>query len=261
MPVIAVRKILLAVLVLSGSYNTVAQTFGFGCLGFVSGYGGYVYQEFDAYGLNNYVSGFNQNKTSSLQSPLNEFTEARGYRVGINLFRANFPAGFFVTAKGYYQSIGKKNSASETATNGTTNYEFDLELKNWAVGFDVGLNVFDRVSWKMIDGSLHFNNVKLTMIENSPGSTSLTKYESDAGVIGYSVGTGIIIYVIKDYISVEGLAGYTFLKIEEMKTEDGQKFPIVYPDPDPMPVVVSSNNFIESGGFTAVIQLNFGIPL
>jgi hypothetical protein len=237
------------------------QTFGFGCLGFFSGYGGFSYQQFDAYGLNNYIAGFNQSKSSSLQSPLDEFTSASGYRVGINIFRANFPAGFFVTAKGYYQSIGKKNLASETSTSGTTNYEFDLELKNWALGFDVGLNLIDRISWKMIDGALHFNNVKFTTIENSPGATSLIKYESDAGVLGYSIGTGIIIYVIKDYISVEGLAGYTFLQIEDMKTEDGEIFPVVYPDPDPMPTVVQSTNFIDGGGFNAVIQLNFGIPL
>ena len=238
-----------------------AQTFGFGCLGFVSGYGGFTYQKYDAAGLNNYISGFNQTKSAALPTPLDEFSSASGYRVGINVFRAAFPNGFFITAKGYYESLGKKNTVTENTTSGSTNYEFDLVMKNWAVGLDVGLNVIDRVSWKVVDGALHFNNVSFTTIENSPGATSLTKYKSDGGMLGYSIGTGVIVYVIKDYISLEGLAGFTFIQIEEMKTEDGQSFPIVYPDTDPMPTVVSSNKFIDSGGFNTVIQLNFGFPL
>lgn len=236
-----------------------AQTFGFGCLGFVSGYGGFTYQKYDAAGLNNYISGFNQSKSAALISPLNEFSTANGYRVGINIFRAAFPNGFFITAKGYYESLGKKNTVTEITTSGSTNYEFDLVMKNWAVGFDVGLNVIDRVSWKVVDGAVHFNNVRFTTIENSPGVTSITKFESDAGVFGYSVGTGIIIALIKDYISIEGLAGYTYLKVEDMMMEDGQKFSSV--SPDPMQSTDTSINFIDSGGFNAVIQLNFGFPL
>jgi len=238
-----------------------AQTFGFGCLGFVSGYGGFTYQQYDAARLNNFVVGFNQSKSSSLQSSLDEFSSAGGYRVGINFFRAAFPAGFFITAKGYYQSLGKTNSTSENTGTSTVDYDFELDLKNWAVGFDVGMNIFDRLSWKIIDGAFHFNNVSLTSTENSPGVTTVTKYESDAGVLGYSIGTGVVVFLIKDYISLEGLAGYTFIQIEEMQTEDGQRFPIVYPDPIPMPTDDSSNNFIDSGGFTAVIQLNIGFPL
>ena len=238
-----------------------AQTFGFGCLGFVSGYGGFTYQQYDAAGLNQFVRNFNYEINETSFGQLKEFESATGYRIGINFFRAAFPAGFFITAKGYYQSLGKTNSMSENTGTGTVDYDFELDLKNWAVGFDVGMNIFDQLSWKIIDGAFHFNNVSLTSTENSPGVTTVIKYESDAGVLGYSIGTGIIVYVIKDYLSLEGLAGYTFIQIEEMKTEDGQSFPIVYPDPIPMPTVDSSNNFIDSGGFTAVIQLNIGFPL
>ena len=64
---------------------TKAQTFGFGCLGFVGGYGGFVYQDFNASGLNEYISSFNQ--TEFVNTPVNEFTKETGFRVGLNLFR------------------------------------------------------------------------------------------------------------------------------------------------------------------------------
>ena len=233
-----------------------AQTFGFGCLGFAGGYGGFVYQSYNAEGLNQFVRNFNS-EIFQTAFVLKEFDSAYGYRIGINFFRATFPEGFFITAKGYYQSLGKTNSVTQNTSNGEINYDYKLDLKNWAVGFDLGLNVMDRVSWKVIDGALHFNNIRLTSTENSPGVTEVTMFESDAGVLGYSLGTGVIIALIKDYISLEGLAGYTFLKVEDLMTEDGEKFSSYLQDPG----VTSTKNFIDSGGFNAVIQLNFGFPL
>jgi hypothetical protein len=247
-------SILIASFILFGT-NIHSQTFGFGCLGFVGGYGGYTYQQFYATGLNEFVQQFNETKASTLQSDLKEFKYATGYRVGINIFRASFEGGFMVTAKGYYQSLGKKNEVTENIPEGTTNYSFDLDLKNWAIGFDVGINLTAGISWKILDGAVHFNKVKLTNTVNTPGDTEIHKFISDDNVFGYSVGTGFIVYIVEDYISIEGLAGYTGLTIDNMKLEEGTPFP-------PEPYNNQENvNFIDSGGFTAVVQLNVGFPL
>jgi len=100
-------SILVTSFILFGN-NIQSQTFGFGCLGFVGGYGGFTYQGYNAKGLNEFVQQFNEAKASTLQSDLNEFKHATGYRIGINFFRASFEGGFMITAKGYYQSLSKK---------------------------------------------------------------------------------------------------------------------------------------------------------
>ena len=69
-------SILFASFILFGA-DIRSQTFGFGCLGFVGGYGGFTYQQFDAKGLNEFVQQFNEAKTSTLQSGLNEFFYCR----------------------------------------------------------------------------------------------------------------------------------------------------------------------------------------
>jgi len=247
-------SILIASFILFGK-NINSQTFGFGCLGFVGGYGGYTYQQFDATGLNEFVRQFNDAKASTLQSDLKEFKYASGYRIGINIFRASFEGGFMVTAKGFYQSLGKKNEVTENIPEGTTNHSFDLDLKNWAIGFDVGIDITAGISWKILDGAVNFNNVKLTNTVNYPGETEIHKFKSDKNVFGYSVGTGVIVHIVKDYISVEGLAGYTDLNIDNMKLEEGTPFPT-----EPY-TTQETGDFIDSGGFTAVVQLNVGFPL
>ena len=235
--------------------NINSQTFGFGCLGFFGGYGGVVYQSFKADGLNQFVNYFNEQKFSTLDDPLQDYYGAFGYRVGVNFFRATWESGFILTAKGYYQSLSRTREASETLIDGNKNYTFELDLKNWAVGIDFGYAITSFLSWKIVDGSINFNNVSLTSTINSPEGTEVSKYKSESGVLGYSVGTGIIISIIKDYISLEGLAGFTRIKIEKLNFEDGD------PYLDDVLSGDENNNFIESGGFTAVIQLNIGFPL
>ena len=124
------------------------------------------------------------------------------------------------------------------------------------MGFDVGWQFTKVVSWKILDGSLNFNNVTLTETTDLPGETYVNKYKSDSGVIGYSIGTGIIVAIIKDYVSIEGLVGYTHLVIDDVYDEAGTKFLNPY-----ITQLNGANKFIESGGFTAVIQLNVGFPL
>lgn len=236
-----------------------SQTFGFGCLGFFGGYGGVAYQSYKAEGLNQFVKHFNQMNSPTLNDQLQEYYGAVGYRVGINFFRASWGSGFILTAKGYYQSLTRTREAIATTSNDVTNYTFEMDLKNWAVGIDFGYAITTFLSWKIIDGSVHFNNVSLTNTVDSPDGTIVNKYKSDSGVFGYSVGTGIIISIVKDYISLEGLAAYTYLQIEDLKTDDGQFF--LKPPPDAAIASVDFGNFIDSGGFTAVVQLNIGFPL
>ena len=80
------------------------QTFGFGCLGFVGGYGGYSYQNYKPGTLNDYIDHFNLLYNDSLSAPLGKFGKADGYRFGLNFFRAKFK-GFIITAKGFYQNL------------------------------------------------------------------------------------------------------------------------------------------------------------
>ncbi len=245
--------IIISVVLFNANINS--QTFGFGCLGFFGGYGGVVYQSFKADGLNQFVKYFNEQKFSTLDDPLQDYYGAFGYRVGVNFFRATWESGFILTAKGYYQSLSRTREASETLIDGNKNYTFELDLKNWAVGIDFGYAITSFLSWKIVDGSINFNNVSLTNTINSPEGTEISKYKSESGVLGYSVGTGIIISIIKDYISLEGLAGFTRIKIEKLNFEEGD------PYLDDVLSGDENNNFIESGGFTAVIQLNIGFPL
>lgn len=235
--------------------NINSQTFGFGCLGFFGGYGGVAYQSYKADGLNQFVNYFNEMKSGTLDNPLEEYYGAVGYRVGVNFFRATWESGFILTAKGYYQSLSRTREASETLVDGNTNYEFELDLKNWAVGVDFGYAITSFFSWKIVDGSINFNNVSLTNTNNSPNGTDVSKYKSDSGVIGYSVGTGLIIFLIKDYISLEGFAGYTGLTIEKLNYDEGNNSLLNVLNEE------ENINFIESGGFTGVIQLNIGFPL
>jgi len=241
-------------LVITICNEAIAQTFGFGCLGFVGGYGGFTYKKYDAAELNEYIRFTNQ--LENTVDPVDEFSSATGYRVGLNFFRATFENGIIITAKGFYEYLSKRNKGTVGVDASNDNYSLDMTFKNWSLGFDVGWQFTKVVSWKIIDGSLNFNNVTLTQTTDLPGETYITKYQSDSGVIGYSIGTGIIVSIIKDYVSMEGLAGYTYLVIDDVYDEVGTQFLNPY-----ITQLNSTNKFIESGGFTAAIQLNVGFPL
>ena len=230
-----------------------SQTFGFGCLGFVGGYGGFTYQQYDAKGFNEFIKGWNG--LEFIHGPMDEFSSATGYRVGLNFFRATFKNNIILTAKGYYQSLDKTNKAKLGDANSNNYYSLDLDMRNWAVGIDVGWEFTNVVSWKIIDGAIHFNNVKLTETTDTESETLIGKYKSDGSNIGYSIGTGIIIAIIKDYISIEGLAGYTQISIDDLYNDQGTSFL------NPAQNSIINEEFIESGGFTAVVQLNVGFPI
>ena len=163
-----------------------------------------------------------------------------------------------ITAKGFYQSLASTNKGSVGAAGGDDNFSMKLNLQNWAIGFDVGWEFTRLVSWKILDGSLNFNYVTLTETTDLPGETTVQKYKSDSGVFGYSIATGIIISLLKDYISLEGSAGYTYLSISNVYDENGS--PLLNP-PTVSSSIFINEDFINAGGFTAVVQLNVGFPL
>ncbi len=231
-----------------------AQTFGFGCLGFVGGYGGYSYQKIQPGSLNDYIDDFNLIYKDSLSSPMDKFGQSDGYRLGLNFFRAKFK-GFIITAKGFYQNLSEQHKATEHLVGGDGNTTLQLEIINWALGIDLGTQITGGLSWKVIDAALLFNNAKFTSTQNLPNAvTIVNQYKSESTSLGYTIGTGFILEVVDEYLSIEGLAAYTDFSIDKMKTDDGKYFASTQDTPD-------SKKFIEKGGFNAVIQLNIGLPL
>ncbi len=235
--------------------NASAQTFGFGCLGFVGGYGGYSYQKYQPGSLNEYVDDFNLIYKDSLSSPLQKFGKADGYRLGLNFFRAKFK-GFIITAKGFYQNLSEQHNAKEHLTGGDGSSTLQLEIIDWALGIDLGTQITGALSWKVVDAALMFNNAKFTSTQNLPNAVTIVdQYKSESTNIGYTIGTGFILEVVDEYVSLEGVAAFTQFSIDKMKTNDGKYF--VSADGAPS----SDKKFIEKGGFNAVIQLNVGLPL
>jgi hypothetical protein len=245
----------LSFIVIFYNINVNAQSFGFGCLGLVGGYAGYSYQIYKPSGLNTYIQTFNLLRKDSLQGPMQNFGKSTGYRVGINFFRADL-RGFILTAKGFYQNLGEKSDASVVSSIGNTNTNLDFKLRSWGIGFDLGTSITYSLSWKVIDASLLFNSAEFTNTTNYPGAiTNVNIYKTDKAVLGYTVGTGFILGIIGHYVSLEGFAGFTYLKINNLKQDDGTFLTVNETSTSVM------NNFIDAGGFNAVIQLNVGFPL
>ena len=246
---------LLSVIIILSGVNMKAQSFGFGCLGLVGGYAGYSYQIYRPTGLNTYIQTFNLIRKDSLHGSMQNFGKSSGYRVGINFFRADLK-GFILTAKGFYQSLGEENDASVISAAGTTNTSYDFNLKSWGIGFDLGTSLTHSLSWKVIDASLLFNSVQFTNTTNYPGAvTNVNSYKTDKQVLGYTVGTGFILAIIGHYVSLEGFVGYTYLKIDRVKQDDGTYLTVNESSTADM------KNFIDAGGFNTVVQLNIGFPL
>jgi hypothetical protein len=230
------------------------QAVGFGCLGFVGGFGGYSFQRYNPTGLNNYISTYNSLRNDSLSSPMGKFGSATGYRVGLNFFRANIE-GFILTTKGYYQFLSEKREATLETSTGSSSADFEVEMKNWGVGVDLGTSITKALSWKVIDAALLYSSAVFSDTRNYANAvTEVNKYSSEASTFGYSIGTGFILELIDEYVSLEGLAGYTVFNIDKVQS-NGNYLSVDERSSAPM------NNFIESGGFNAVLQLNIGFPL
>jgi len=235
--------------------TVIPQSFGFGCFGFVGGYAGYSYQKYEPGYLNESIQIFNKAMSDGNSQIIPEFGNSQGYRFGINFFRARF-SGFFISLKGYYEVLSEdhKYSYSDLGTN--IKSELDLNIKNWSVGFDCGIPVTNFLSWKIVDGSLHFNSARLTHKPDLNDNTRDIKYNNDSPELGYSIGTGFVFSIIENFVSLEGTAGYTVMKINKMTTDEGAVF---FLRPDNSRII--ENEFIKGGGFNAVVQLNVGFPL
>ncbi|HEY4754527.1 MAG TPA: hypothetical protein VIH28_00590 [Ignavibacteriaceae bacterium] len=231
-----------------------SQSFGFGCLGFTGGYAGYSHQKYQPDGLNDYIKIFNLNRKDSLTENLHSFGSANGFRVGLNFFRKKF-SGVFITAKGFYQFLNEKHQAVEKLSSGIVSTSNEVKMINWGLGIDLGTPIISFLNWKIIDAALLYNQARFSNTQNFPGAlTVVNNYKSDYH-FGYTIGTGIIIEILGEYITLEGLAAYSKITIDEMKMDDGTKLMKNENSTEAM------KNFIADGGFNAVIQLNIGLPL
>jgi hypothetical protein len=237
------------------SFQIFPQSFGFGCFGFVGGYAGYSYQKYEPGSLNEAVRNFNLNTSNGTAEIISDFGTAQGYRIGLNFFRAKF-SDFFISVKGYYEVLTENQSYSFVSSNNSISGAIDFNLKSWNFGLDFGIPVTNLLSWKIIDGTIHFNNAQITHKQNLNDNISDIRYTNDNPDLGYSLSTGFIYSIVEDFVSLEGTAGYTFLKIKKMTADDGTEFSLG-PNKNKLP----ETNFINNGGFNAVIQINVGFPL
>lgn len=244
-----------SLLIIFFSIPILSQSFGFGCLGFVGGFGGFSYQQFNAGGLNSYVNTFNSRYSEYIEKNMGEFGKATGYRIGVNVFRANF-SGLFITAKGFYQQLHEERDAIVYQTAFGINYKYNLKIISWGIGADLGIPVTDFLSWKIIDGSLLINSARFTETSNSTEQgTEIMKFDNDKTEVGYTIGTGFIIDIIEGYLSLEGIAAYSQFAFDKMKNENGSQLSYI-PEKN-----IISEKFLNSGGFNIVIQLNLGFPI
>lgn len=240
-------KIIFIVLLLP-FVKTDAQTFGFGCLGLSGFYAGVTQQYYDTPGLTEYLNNslFFPNSTSSI-----EFKKGTGYRVGANFFRAKFDF-LFLTAKGYYQFL-KETHERENSLADNSKDKFELSMNHWGVGLDFGVPLFSILDWKVVEGTVTFYNSDFVEenIDENGEQVSEKKYSLDKTKLGYYLGSGLILHLVPDYISVEASAGFNFIDIKNFTSKDGLS----------IPSLTSTSKAVNKGGFSATVQLNVGFPL
>lgn len=240
-------KIILIILILP-FIKTGAQTFGFGCLGLSGFYAGVTQQYYDTPGLTEYL---NSPILFSNSSSTIEFKRGTGYRVGANLFRAKFDF-LFLTAKGYYQFLKETHERENNLVDNSKD-KFELSMNHWGVGLDFGVPLFSILDWKVVEGAVTFYNSDFTEenIDENGEQVSEKKYSLDKTKLGYYVGSGLILHLVPDYISVEATAGFNFIDIERFTSKDGLS----------IPALSSTSKAVNKGGFSATVQLNVGFPL
>jgi len=238
------KLIIVLLFVLAGFSSVIGQTCGFGCLGLSGFYGGYSAQFYDMSTLNEIL-----NERLELENSEINFEKGHGARIGANIFRAKFDK-YFLTAKGYYQFLKEESSVTETVNSNSTSFNSKLELNHWGVGVDFGIPVFTIFDWKIVDGGITFYTTKLENTFSINDESIKKSYEQDKISVGYYVGTGLVVHLIRDYISLEGTAVYNKVELGKLVDSDGNYFA---PDSD--------NSIMDKAGVTATIQLNIGVPL
>lgn len=230
-----------------------AQSFGFGCLGLSGFYAGFSKQNYDNPGLNDYISQriniLDPSKT--IISDKIEFTQGTGYRIGANFFRAQWDK-FFISAKGYYQFLKESNEISAQLQNVDTREKYQLTMNYWGVGIDFGVPLFWILDWKIAEANVTFYNTEFsqeTFLDNV--SQGEIKFKPDKNNIGYFIGTGLVLHLVPDYISVEGTAGFNIIQIDKFSNDSGVT----------IPSASTSKKAIEKGNLSFTLQLNVGFPL
>ncbi len=223
------------------------QTCGFGCLGLSGVFAGYTNQLYSAKGLEELTMDFRTDY--GFQSKEIVFKKAEGFKVGANIFRADF-TNYFFTAKAFYQFLKEEKNIFSELNNIPTEEKYVVSLNNWGVGLDFGIPLLSFVDFKIVEGGITFFNSSYTgEIKEGGKQKSKIEYEDFKTDIGYYVGTGLIIHLIRDYVTVEGTAFYHQFEIKKMipfhKSVDYQIY----------------DSFVDKSGFGATVQMNFGIPL
>lgn len=226
---------------------------GFGCLGFVGGFAGYEFQQIEAPGLNRYVSHLNQRLIDTTGGTFAPFDMIKGFRFGINFLRQDI-AGVRFTLKGFYHTLSQKSEYEHTQRDEVYKNTLQLDRNNFGLGIDLGMTLFSLVSWKIVDAAVVFTNTSLKKTLNGVNYSINEKYKAVENKIGYSIGSGIIIHIIGDYVTLEGMAAYSKYSVAELKNAAGSSFT----DGEGSGEVVT--DFITAGGFNAALQMNIGFP-
>lgn len=224
------------ILIIFFSSTIKSQTCGFGCLGISGAFIGYSYQNINLIEYNIFKNYEKKN-----------FKDFKGVRFGSNLFRANFN-GYFLSFKGYYQNLTEEIKFSGISS--VPEYftvENTLSISGFGVGLDFGIPISNYLDLKIVDLGLNFYNATLTEKYTTSLLSTENKFSNTGTDIGYYFGTGLILNVVKNYVSVEGSVYYSYLRITKMVTDDGVK-------------LWEKDDFINSGNFGYTVQFNLGIP-
>ncbi len=226
-----------------------AQTCGFGCLGLAGAFGGVSIQNYKPDGLNKHL--FNTFDSDNFDVKEETFTKTFGYRVGANLFQARFN-GFFTSAKVFYQFLTEEQNLESTNEGNFVDHEMKFRFDYWGSMINIGIPVFESLDWKIIEGGISFHRV---VFENNTFTnnelTEEEKFENDETIIGYSLGSGLIVHLVKDYVSLEGTFTYNLVEIENLFDESGNRL-----------IRDEENGFlVKNGGVTGTVQLNVSFPL
>ncbi len=239
---------ILTFLILSVLTSTVySQTCGFGCLGLSGVFGGYTNQLYSANGADDLTSQFRTD--FGFPAKKIEFKKAEGFKIGANIFRADF-TDYFFTAKAFYQFLKEEKSIFAELNNLPTEEKYTVNLNHWGIGLDFGIPVLSFVDFKVLEGGItFFKSSYQGEISEAGKQKDKIEFDNFKTDIGYYVGTGLIIHLIRDYVTVEGTAFYHQFEISKMIANRNLKEYLIY------------GSFIDKGGFGATVQMNFGIPL
>lgn len=240
-------KIYVVFIISLGTGSLSAQSFGFGCLGLSGVFGGYSVQQFDADGLQNGIENFY--RESSVDHENIDFGKLEGYRFGANIFRAKF-SNFFLTTKGYYQFLKKQDWSYTSGEGSIKSDEFQLSMNHWGLALDLGLPLFTFLDWKILEGGINFYEIEFDYQSLINPEIEKNKYSNDEVFIGYYAGTGLIIHIIPNYLSLEGTAIYNFLDFNNFSESENDQLGFN-----------NSEETIIKGKFGAAVQLNIGVPL